>query len=627
MQRNALNDINRTAPRAKCSTQPRYTRAVATFVPAIPDEIWPEGATRPSNEPELAFRRMLEAALVERPWTVVQNLLVQDPDRVGTREIDFLVIDPTRGMLVIEVKGGDYRFDPTNGWHRRVGTQIRRDGRGAPKQAIAAMYALVNLLASQALHDKTHPPYLHGWLIATPDIEIRADSLPPDAQGHVLDSRVSNEPARLLANIEDLFNALAARYPEVTCGADSCVPELVARHILPETRTRLGVRDEIRQARAIETDILRPVRSIIDAAHAIDRLHVRGFPGTGKTYAALRRAANDHADGLRTLVLCYNIPLAASLTARLRAEPTRPETPLASIRTRSLVVARFHALAAAAAREATDITIPAEDAGQAHFDALVTALIEAARAGALGAFDSIVIDEGQDFTPHMLDAVEALAATTRRTRPRIAFFHDPNQCLYDGASDEEVEERFGQPLVLSENLRNSASITAFLRSLDPERLGALHAPPSMRSGQPVVVWSHPHGDGEAVRDAITRIVRHLVEAEDVRPDDIVLISPFRHERTSLASITEIAELPLLSLEQAARRTAEHGPCLRRETLHRFKGLEVPVVILHDVAGSGPNVEFEAILTACSRAQHALYIVRSDDYRGDTPLPIRGALPA
>ena len=100
----------------------------------------------------------------------------------------------------------------------------------------------------------------------------------------------------------------------------------------------------------------------------------------------------------------------------------------------------------------------------------MTALIEAARAGALGAFDSIVIDEGQDFTPHMLDAVEALAATTRRARPRIAFFHDPNQCLYDGASEKEVEERFGQPLVLSENLRNSAPITAFLRSLDPERL-------------------------------------------------------------------------------------------------------------------------------------------------------------
>lgn len=599
---------------------------MATFVPAIPDEIWPEGATRPSNEPELAFRRMLEIALADQPWIVVQNLLVQDPDRVGTREIDFLVIDPERGMLVIEVKGGDYRFDPTNGWHRRVGTQVRRDGRGAPKQAIAAMYALVHLLASQALHDKTHPPYLHGWLVATPDIEIRADSLPPDAQGHVLDSRVVSDPTRLLANIEDLFAALAARYPNVVCGADSCVHQLVTRHILPETRTRLGVRDEIRQARAIETDILRPVRSIIDAAHAIDRLHVRGFPGTGKTYAALRRAASDHADGLRTLVLCYNIPLAASLTARLRAEPTRAETPIATLRTRSLVVARFHALAACVASGSPSITLPANDSGQAYFDALCQTLAVAADEGTLGAFDSIVIDEGQDFTPAMLDAVEALARHTRRRQPRIAFFHDPNQRLYSGADATEIEARFGQPLVLSENLRNSASITAFLRELDPERLSGLHAPPSMRHGQPVVVLSTPQGDTAAVQHAIERIVRSLVESEDVRPDDIVLISPFRHERTSLAHVSEIADLPLLSLEQAARRDPDQGPCLRRETLHRFKGLEVPVVILHDVTGSGPNVAFEAILTACSRAQHALYVLRSHDYGGPAPLPVQGILP-
>ena len=84
---------------------------MAEFHPSIPDEIWPDGATRAANAPELAFRKYLEAALADTPWIVVQNLLVQDSDRVGSREIDFLVIDPQRGMIVIEVKGGDYRFD------------------------------------------------------------------------------------------------------------------------------------------------------------------------------------------------------------------------------------------------------------------------------------------------------------------------------------------------------------------------------------------------------------------------------------------------------------------------------------------------------------------------------------
>jgi hypothetical protein len=222
----------------------------------------------------------------------------------------------------------------------------------------------------------------------------------------------------------------------------------------------------------------------------------------------------------------------------------------------------------------------------------------------------------------MLRALDALAAEC----PRMAFFHDPNQRLYDGAAADEIGTRFGGPMVLRENLRNSAAITDFLRTLDPVRLAGLVTPPSVRSGLPVVVWEYKHGDTRGQAAAIDRIVRHLVYSEDVRPKDIAIISPFRFDRGSLAGCTELAGLPLLSLEDAVRQESEIGPCLRRETLHRFKGLEAPAVILHDVAGSGPNVSFEAILTGCSRAQHALYVLRSSEYAGAAPLAVQGALP-
>jgi hypothetical protein len=68
------------------------------------------------------------------------------------------------------------------------------------------------------------------------------------------------------------------------------------------------------------------------------------------------------------------------------------------------------------------------------------------------------------------------------------------------------------------------------------------------------------------------------------------------------------------------------PAIRWETLHRFKGLEAPAVILHDVRGAAENVSYEAILTAASRAQHALYILRSTDYAGPAALPVQGELP-
>jgi hypothetical protein len=610
---------------------------MAEFFPRVPDELWPDGATRASNQPELVFRALLEKALADTSWTVIQNLLVQDPDRVGTREIDFLVIDPTRGMIVIEVKGGDYRFSAEHGWHRVVRDKIRIDHRGAPKQAVGSMHALVRAMSKHAMHDAKKPPYLHGWLVALVDAEVLPEptrkhalkdedapdeALPLEIREHILDAAKCRNPAVLRGEIESLFQALAQRYPEMPLGAESCVAQLVARFLLPSTRTQLGVRDEIGNARLVESDFLRPVRSIMNAAHGIDRVSIDGYPGTGKTYAALYRARRDLAQKRRTLVLCFNIPLAAALTARLHAHPVRNDTSLDEIRARECVVARFYALAAAAAHGRCEI--PADENTPEYFDALLTALERAAHAGDFGHFDSIIVDEGQDFSPAMMRVLDALCANPRT---RVAFFYDRNQVLYEATPDAELRARFGQPLQLRENLRNSVTISEFLKSLNPARMEEFTSPPSMRLGQTVVVAEYAHGDIAAQRGAIESIVRHLIDEEDVRAEDIALISPFKYERTVLAGWGEIAGIPLLPLERAVRREDTDPPCLRHETLHRFKGLEAAAVILHDVAGASANVEYEAILTACSRAQHALYVLRSDNYAGGAALPVQGTLPS
>ena len=253
---------------------------------------------------------------------------------------------------------------------------------------------------------------------------------------------------------------------------------------------------------------------------------------------------------------------------------------------------------------------------------MIATLADAARAGQRGTFDSIVLDEGQDFTPAMLDALDALAGPSAR----IAFFHDPNQAIYHRADLAEIERRFGRALVLRENLRNSVSITSFLQSLDPSRLDGIEAPPSVREGQPVVVAEFAPDDAARQRDAIKRIVKHLVDAEGVRTEDVMILSPFRRDRGCLAGETTVGGFLLVNLAESFAHDENDPPAIRWETLHRFKGLEAPAVILHDVRGSAENVSYEAIWTACSRAQHALYGLRSTDYAGSAALPVQGALP-
>lgn len=594
---------------------------MAQFFPAVPYEIRGEGAERASNEPELVMRKCLEDALVDRPWFVVQNLLVQDPDSVGTRELDFVVIDPQRGLIVIEVKGGDLRFTPEHGWHRDVRGEIRTHEREAPQQAISGMYALVRALANYGSHDERRPPYLHGWFLALVDAHVDFNTVPLNVRNHLLSATQCRNPVKLLRDIEEMFTALAAKYPDVPVGERSPMRRIVDRHIIPVMKSALYVRDEISNARIVEHDVMRPVRGIVDASYRLDRLQVEGYAGTGKTYAATYRARRELDDGRRTLVTCFNEPLAQVLGRACRARPVDGSTPMRMIRSDRCVVANLHALAESVSNSLGRTPPSAMPIGE-RYDAMIGILADAARSGELGEFGAIVIDEGQDFTAPMLDALEAIAGGGAR----VAFFHDPNQAIYLRTDPAEIERRFGRPLVLRENLRNSVSITEFLRSLDPTRLEGVESPPSVREGQPVVVAEFAPDDLQRQRDAVSRIVKHLVDAEGVRHEDIIILSPFRRDRGCLAGVDLIRGIPLVALGESFARSHSEPPCIRWETLHRFKGLEAPAVILHDVRGNAENVSYEAMLAACSRAQHALYILRSSDYGGPAPLPVQGELP-
>jgi hypothetical protein len=594
---------------------------MATLFPSVPYEIRGEGEERASNEPELVMRKCLEDALADKPWIVIQNLLVQDPDKVGTRELDFVVIDPDRGLITIEVKGGECGFDPEYGWHRVVRDARRALDRDAPSQAISSTRALVRALAHYGSHDDRHPPYLHGWFLALVDTHVDFNTIPISARNHVLGATQCRNAAKLCRELEGMFEALSDKYPEVPKGDRSPMRRIVDCHILPTMRSALYVRDEIMNARIVEHDVMRPVRGIVDATYRLDRVQIEGFAGTGKTYAALYRARREIAEGRRTLVTCFNEPLATVLGRASRARPVDNSTPMRAIRADRVVVANLHALAESVTNS-LGRTPAASIAANDRYAMMIATLAEAARAGQLGSFDSIVIDEGQDFSPAMLDALDALAGP----HARVAFFHDPNQAIYHRADLAEIERRFGRPLVLRENLRNSVSITDFLRSLDPARLDGIAAPPSVREGQPVVVAEFAPDDLLGQRKAICRIVKHLVDAEGVRPEDVMILSPFRRDRGCLADEDRLAGFMLVSLAESFVLKESDPPAIRWETLHRIKGLEAPAVILHDVRGGAENVSYGAILTACSRAQHALYILRSTDYAGPAALPVQGELP-
>ena len=124
-------------------------------------------------------------------------------------------------------------------------------------------------------------------------------------------------------------------------------------------------------------------------------------------------------------------------------------------------------------------------------------------------------------------------------------------------------------------------------------------------------------DPKAVRRELSRVLHRLVREEDVRPEDIAILSGRSVGKSSLAGVSEVGAFRLTGLAEMAEM-AERGDgagkstgAILRETIYRFKGLERPVVILIDIESKlekNPGLIYVGITRALS---HQIVIDREE----------------
>src|SRR5690606_15760879 len=149
-------------------------------------------------------------------------------------------------------------------------------------------------------------------------------------------------------------------------------------------------------------------------------------------------AMRSAAEGRRTLLTCYNAPLAAHLRAVCQSRDC-------------LVVASFHALCRTLAQKA-GVEMPSKG-DQSMFDRLLPeALVEEVSNNPDLGFDTVIIDEGQDFRDSWL---HALRLTIRDPETGGFYvFYDDNQRLF---SPEKgfIDALPASSIALTRNLRNT----------------------------------------------------------------------------------------------------------------------------------------------------------------------------
>jgi len=493
-------------------------------------------------------------------WLIIPNLGMRDSE--GQHETDIVLIHPDMGVVLVEVKG--HRVSIREGiWHGQEGTPLNPQ---PIKQALDNAKSLERLIRKK-VEGLERLEVVFG--LAFPNTrEINGDLTTDINPAQVLvaaDLLEPDDPIERMAHSRTVWNrALTAQQIE---GIVKLIRPDAEFRWDAEARTT-ATREALRQLCDAQ------ITSMVSLAQN-RRVLVRGGAGTGKTHLGVLWAQRAWLENDRVLLTCYNDPLADSLIDAIGFDLDESLTIGPFIRT------------VLAMPGMPELVIPAE--ANQHWwetEALGHLVRYWPQIGAR--FDTIIVDEAQDFSPAWIALLQALLDPDGRRR--VMLLADEGQGIYErGFVFPEAADGWVQ-VELASNFRNARPIARVLRN----HLGG--APSPMQSPEGLgVVWIEAT-NADAVEDAVDAELQRIIENEG-RSSASVCVGTVRSSTRDQLRIA-------LHLVRWEDRHDGHVVC---ENVHRLKGLEFDTVILAADADIKPDDE-ALLYVGVSRAVSELIVV-------------------
>lgn len=506
-------------------------------------------------------------------------------------EADFVIFDPFRGFLVIEVKGGGITYDGTERqWWSVDRLGIRHEIHDPFRQSKNAKHEILrNLKTSKAWGPSGMPRVLMGHAVIFPDLQDVKTLAGPERPIAIIGSNamLQNASVWLDSAFEYWSKDNTSWQPLGTKGL-GVVESVFCQKVVVNMPLALTIEREYQ--RQIELTV-RQGRILRSLRHRY-RAAIAGGAGTGKTLIALQHAKSLASQGLKTLLVCYNRALADFLKRQAEDTP-------------NLHAMNFHQLCDWRIKDVTassgkNLMGEAQNSypGRSLFDVQMPFAL--ARSTELDDFryQAIVVDEGQDFGDEYWMPIEMLLSDESDS-PLFIFF-DPNQSVYRMSSTFPIQEA---PFYLTENCRNTRHIHAIAYQyysgdeVDPPDLDG--APPQLIEATGL--------DQQAKK--IKALVSDLISKEKVSSQDIAVLVFSEHKNEYYKALQGLGN-PVganWSFEILWKQST-----VLVDTARRFKGLEAGIIVLWGLEQANCESDRELLYVSLSRARSRLFLVGSRD---------------
>ena len=476
---------------------------------------------------------------------------VSRTNKSGTldKEIDFLIAHPQKGILVIEVKGGRIQFDGSTGnW-----SSVDRNGKthnikNPINQAKDARYSLYRKLKTVKSTRMFKYPIYHA--ICFPDITVEHDIKLDIPKMIVIDQYDIGRLETTINHIYEYWGRNIVIGAPTSKGINALVSLLAPSITLTSNMGDRFIDEKQKIKRLTKQQFM-----TLDLLSRENRAIVFGCAGSGKTMLALEKARRLSIEDHSVLVTCYNSRLAYWLN---KTQPCYP----------GVSIVHFHKLCIDIATKA-NIKIPTlssdvvQNDQEYYFGFLIPQLLIDAAERIGPQFNAIIADEGQDFYGNWWIALESLLVDP--DKDIFYIFCDDNQNIYTG---NEVEYPFLSPSIsLNINCRNTRKI--YEKVMEHYR-GPINVQGSGPIGRrPEIVHL---SSNNALLPSLSKKIHNTVYDEKIPAQEVVILTPKSQITSILKTGTKLGNFSLTWKEPESNE-------IECSTIHSFKGLERPVVML------------------------------------------------
>ncbi len=486
-------------------------------------------------------------------------------------EVDFIIIHPAKGCLLLEVKGGLIEYD------RAAGTWTQ-NGRKMQRSPVAQVLGYRKSLATRYPLLSAKLPI--GWALCFPQCERDEHAaLPTELTPEtVLDER---DLPCLEKQIVKLFAALRRKlpnYPGLSRDEYRPIREELLRGLGMTVRLGTRIERERPQWFRLTARQFEVLRLSLDS----ERTVVRGCAGSGKTVIATMLAKECLNRNRRVLFLCFNKPLAEQIGSEFAGADTR-----------RLTCGAFFTFARTAIND--EAWWEAQKHDTEFYDLQVPVRLEEVKVKAADRFDTVIIDEGQDFRAAWYEMLE------RWLKPegQMVVFLDPRQDQFRHFT-RLPKERSYQKHTLTHNCRNGLAIAEYLRRETGAEFMVYEDPPQgkLRLRQ----YRRPADQLKMLENDIGT----LLKGDALKPHQIVILIQSDKRESVLDGVKKIAGCELTSSYHPAECRPQQ---IRYAQISVFKGLEADVVILTDTHLLSATEREQCLYLEASRAQQLLIVYR------------------